>query len=182
MESTYFYWLVGVIGSHYIAENYQKLLWKLFVTDYVWEVDYDKNRASDGLYLRGIFAQETMNIGAGQGFMMPDLSGNQRPCSVLEMLVALARKAEDNIMHDPEIGDRTGNWFWQMLTNLGLCDYDDYRWDEAQVDQILDNFLHHRYESNGQGGAFPVRKKTRDLRKTDLWWQMNAYLEEHYPL
>ena len=171
MNDAYFRWLIGLIGDEYIERNYQKLLNKLYSTDYIWELDYDKNRAADGLFLRRLFTQET-------GIFVPD-DGH---CKMLEMMIALARKAENDIMYDPDYGDRTGYWFWTMIQNLGLDVYDDYYYFEAEVDRILDIFVHHRYEINGSGGAFPVRTKTRDLRKTDLWWQMNAYLEENFPV
>ena len=170
MNDAYFCWLTGLIGDRYIVENYQKLLWKLFCTEYIWELDYDRNRAADGLYLRQIY----VNSGG--------LSIRSDNCSVLEMMVALARKAEFDIMHDPDYGDRSREWFWTMLQNLGLDIYDDWHWFESEVDRILDIFLHRRYERSGVGGAFPVHKICRDMRQTDLWWQMNAYLEEHYPI
>lgn len=171
MEDSYFCWLEGLIGDSYIVTNYQKLLWKLFVTDYIWELDYDRNRAADGLYLRREFTSQT-------GLTIV----SERQCSILEMLIALARRAEDDIMHDPNYGDRSGLWFWTMMQNLGLDIYDDWHWFEDEVNKILDVFMHRRYERNGAGGAFPVRAASRDLRNTDLWWQMNAYLEEHYPV
>lgn len=173
MDDSYFCWLIGLIGDDYVQTNYQRLLWKLYTTDYIWELDYDENRAVDGLYLRREFEQQS-------GYLAT--VDRNKQCSVLEMLIALARRAEEDIMHDPDYGDRSGTWFWTMLQNLGLDIYDDYHWFEKEVDKILDVFLHRRYEKNGFGGAFPVRKPNRDLRKTDLWWQMNAYLEEHFPV
>ena len=98
------------------------------------------------------------------------------------MMIALARRTEHDIMHDPDYGDRSGQWFWTMLQNLGLDIYDDWHWFENEVDRILDVFLHRRYERNGIGGAFPVCNVCTDLRNKDLWYQMNAYLEEHYPV
>ena len=178
MNDAYFCWLVGLIGNRYICDNYQKLLHKLYVTEYIWELDYDRNRAEDGLCLRRMFIKNT-------GYMTPYnefINDNNRPCSVLEMMVALAKKAENDIMYDPDYGDRSGLWMWTMMQNLGLDIYDDRNWYEPEVDKILDIFMHHRYAMNGTGGAFPIHTKTRDLRKTDLWWQMNAYLEEHYPM
>lgn len=174
MEDAYYSWLVGLIGDDYVAVNYQKLLWKLYVTDYIWELDYDRSRAADGLYLR-------REYGRASGIAM-DIAMQNRRCSVLEMLIALARKAEYDIMHDPDYGDRSSKWFWTMLENLGLDVYDDWHFFEQEVDRILDVFLHRRYETNGMGGAFPVHAAARDLTKMDLWWQMNAYLEEHYPV
>ena len=168
----YFCWLIGLIGDEYIQMNYQKLLWKLYVTDFVWELIYDKNRAADGLYLRQNYTMET-------GFIVP----KNENCSVLEMLIALARRAEEDIMYDPRFGDRTGKWFWIMLQNLGLDIYDDYHYFDAEIDRILDVFLHHKYRNNGtNGGAFPMKNVAVDLRGTDLWWQMNTYLQENYPI
>ncbi len=175
MNDAYFRWLIELIGDKYIEGNYQKLLWKLYSTDYIWELDYDRNRAADGLFLRHIYARST-------GFLV-NFDIENRPCTMLEMMIALARKAEDDIMHDPDFGDRTGYWFWTIIQNLGLDIYDDSYFFESEIDRILDVFLHHRYAKNGSsGGAFPVKTKTRDLRKTDLWWQMNSYLEENFPI
>lgn len=181
MPDAYFCWLIGLLQNEYIAQNYQKLLWKLYTTEYIWELDFDKNRAADGLYLRKIYCQYVGNevtafAGTRVG-MYPNL-----PCSMLEMLIALSRRAEDDIMHDPDFGDRTSKWFWTIMQNLGLDCFDDYNWIEPEVDRILDVFLHRRYQTNGYGGAFPICSKPVDLTKTDLWWQMNAYLEEHFPV
>lgn len=174
MEDAYFSWLVGLIGDNYVVMNYQKLLCKLYATDYIWELDYDRSRAADGLYLR-------REYGNMNGFNVDSLAIN-RPCSVLEMMVALARKAEFDIMHDPVYGDRSGQWFWTMLENLGLDVYDDWHFFDSEVEKILDVFLHRRYERSGVGGAFPVAGCHADLRNKDLWYQMNAYLEAHYPV
>ena len=178
MNEAYFCWLIRLIGDDYIATNYQKLLNKLYTTEYVWELVYDKNRAADGLYLRKLFDTEMGNT----GIIQPKMSDIPAPCSVLEMLIALARSAENNIMHDPDYGDRSPIWFWEMLENLGLDVYDDYNYFESEVDKIIDNFLHRRYGKNGVGGAFPVTKPAQNMRQKDLWWQMNAYLEEHFPI
>lgn len=171
MNDPYFSWLIGLISDEYIRSNYQKLLWKLHSTQYIWELDYDRNRALDGVYLRNMFEAESR-------ILMDKVS----PCSVLEMFVALARRAESDIMHDPDLGDRSGKWFWTMLQNLGLDVYDDWHFFENEVNRILDIFLHHRYQRNGFGGAFPVNFVVKDMRNSDLWWQMNAYLEENYPV
>ena len=170
MSDAYYGWLIGLISDGYMELNYQNLLWKLYSTDFYYELAFDENRAADGLYLRKMYFRET-------GFSVAE-----RPCSVLEMMIALAKKAEDDIMHNPDFGDRSGYWFWTMIQNLGLDMYDDSYFFESEVDKILDIFVHRRYENNGFGGAFPVHNKTRDVRKTDLWWQMNAYLEENFPV
>lgn len=61
--------------------------------------------------------------------------------SVLEMLIALSIRLEEHIMDDPEIGDRTGQWFWNMITNLGLGSMDDRKFNENRVEDIVTRFL-----------------------------------------
>ena len=174
MTDAYYYWLIKLIGDGYIEMIYQKLLWKLYSTEFIYELEYDSNRAADGLFLRKLFAREN---GMGVSFV------DERPCSVLEMMIALARDAEEDIMHDPDLGDRSSKWFWIMLENLGLDICDDYNYNDKRVTQILNVFMHHNYASNGgSGGMFPVRHCCRDMRKMDLWWQLNAYFEENYPV
>ena len=178
MPDTYFCWLTGLVGDGYIEGNYQKLLWKLYSTPFYYELDYDRNRAADGVNLRKIYQREFR-------ILLPEVNtlDQEYQCSVLEMMIALARKAEDDIMHDPSIGDRTGHWFWVMLENLGLDIYDDVSYSEKSVERILYVFMHHQYAPNGgAGGMFSVRKSCRDMRKTDLWWQLNAYFEENFPV
>jgi hypothetical protein len=177
MDDAYYRWLVQFLGDEYLEMNYQKLLYKLYATDFYWELEYDGNRATDGLYLRTLFTEEMRgNLGVSK-----IVTGAQ--CSVLEMLIALAKKTEHDIMYNPFYGDRTCKWFWVMLENLGLDIYDDYGYFEESVDRILYVFMHHLYASDGSGGGmFPNKFVERDLRKTDIWWQLNAFLEKNYPV
>lgn len=171
MLDDYFYWLTGLLDDDDILGNYQKLLWQLLETEFTWTVEYDSNRAADGLYLRKLYFRET---------------GNRveidRGCSVLEMLVALCRRCEDELMYDPDYGDRTGYWFMDILKNLGLSFYDDFNYDRDAVDCVVLRFLDRNYEKNGFGGAFPCVKNVCDFRAKDLWWQLNSYLEENFPV
>lgn len=179
MEDAYYRWMIRNLNDEYLEMNYQKLLEKLYGTDFFWELEYDGNRAADGLYLRKLFLEDS---GLEEGFSGVRKIDRNAPCSVLEMMVALAKKTEHDIMYNPNFGDRTGTWFWLMLGNLHLDRYDDYGYFDENVETILDVFMHHRYEPDGYGGMFPNYETERDLRKTDIWWQMNAYLEANYPM
>ena len=171
----YYYWLTDILHDDYLQSNYQKLLKQMLETEFTWSVPYDSNRASDGLYLRKSFEKSTHS---------PKNNTQNVPsnCSVLEMFIAMCVRCEDELMHDPDIGDRTNVWFWNVLENLGLDIYDDFGYDFDAVDTILARFLDRDYEMCGFGGAFYVMDSKIDFRTKDLWWQLNAFLEANYPV
>jgi hypothetical protein len=106
--------------------------------------------------------------------VMRELNG---PCTVLEMMIALAIRCEETIMDDFDVGNRTGQWFWGMVTNLGLGSMTDIRYDERYIDDVLTRFLNREYEPDGKGGLFTIRRCDRDLRKVEIWYQLCWYLD-----
>ena len=84
----------------------------------------DKNRVDDAEQLRFEFLRD-----------FDERAHFDSPISVLEVLVALAKRCEDNIMHDPDYGDRTHEWFWEMITNLGLDGMKNRYFDEEIVEK-----------------------------------------------
>lgn len=168
-KSLYFDWICGLVcGPH--VKNYNKLLERLFETEFYYINPMDENRANDGYDLRYRFAYE-------YGIDDEDISDSD-PCSVLEMMVALAYRCEETIMDDMDFGDRTGQWFWNMIVSLGLGQMTDERYDEEKVDYILDRFLKRQYDRTGKGGLFTVPKCKYDLREEEIWFQMCWYLDE----
>jgi hypothetical protein len=91
------------------------------------------------------------------------------------MMVALAIRAE-TIMDDDGIGDRTGQWFWTMIHNLGLTPMTDGEFDRNRVDAIIARMLNREYEPDGSGGLFTVRNCVYDMRKIEIWCQLSWYL------
>lgn len=167
----YFAWLSNLVcGKRYPEQvSYNRLLIHLHHTDFRYSILKDENRAEDGVSLRYRFALE-------YGFYdTPDcLNG---PCSVLEMMVALAVRCEEDIMDDPHVGNRTGQWFWTMITNLGLGSMTDDRFDETFVYETIERLLDRQYEPDGRGGLFRVRYCDIDLRGVEIWRQMCWYLD-----
>ena len=104
------------------------------------------------------------------------------PCSVLEMLIALAQRIE-YILADPVFDDRTQQWFWGMIENLGLepfANNDFYAVEKKYHNNIiLDRLLERRYLRTGTGGLFPLRTVHEDQTKIEIWYQMMAYLDEN---
>ena len=81
-------------------------------------------------------------------------------------------------MDNPTFGDRTGQWFWDMVRNLGLMNMTDDRFDEGHVSKVIHIFLDRKYEPDGQGGLFKIRHCRRDLREVEIWCQLNWYLDQ----
>ena len=172
----YFEWMYGLVydDKYFEGSSYRNLLRRLHERDFVYVLDMDVNRAKDGINLRYTFAQE--NDYPDCAMINEYLS--DRPCSVLEMMVALARRCELETMIDYDIGDRTGQWFWNMIVSLGLESMDDADYNELYVDDVIDRLLYREYEPNGEGGLFTVKYCKNDLRSVDIWYQMLWYLNE----
>ena len=166
----YFEWLYQLVcGDRYSnAISYKKLLAYLHRTEFTYLLSKDKNRAADGVDLRYRFSKERYH-----GHVPSCLDG---PCSILEMMVALASRCEET-MDDPGMGDRTGQWFWGMIVSLGLGGQLDDRYDARVVDDILDRFLDREYEPDGSGGLFTIENCHRDLRDVEIWNQMWWYID-----
>lgn len=169
----YFDWLCDIVcGTRYSPEiSYTKLLMCLHNIDFTYLHPMDENRAANGANLRYRFALMHVPIHETAGITNA-LSG---PCSVLEMMVALAIDCEETIMDDPRIGNRTGQWFWTMISSLGLGGMYNDHFDARYVDDVIDRFLNREYAPNGKGGLFTIRNTNQDMRKIEIWWQACAY-------
>lgn len=171
LREDYFKWMYNTVcDGRFADENgYHKLLSYLDRIDYYWILPDDSNRAADGeedlrwrfLFWNGL--EEHVN----------ELRG---PCSVLEMILAMAYRCEE-IMDDAVIGDRTGQWFWNMINNLGLGGMTDSRFDINYVEEVIEKFLNRDYEPNGRGSLFVVRNCDVDLRDVNTWTCMLWYLD-----
>lgn len=170
--NNYFDWLSTIVcdGNHSKSESYRELLVYLHDTEFIYTIRNDVNRAEDGVELRNRFAEEYC-VDDAQLY----LTG---PCSVLEMLAALSIRCEEHIMDDPDIGNRTGQWFWGMIENLGLIKMKNSMFDKKTVNDRLMKLLDHDYGRNGEGGLFRVKNCPFDLRKAEIWYQMCWYLDE----
>lgn len=166
----YFEWMYNLMCGERFARSitYRKLFTLLHNTEFVYFIPHDENRAEDGIALRYRYCldNECENLEYC-------LDG---PCSVLEMMVALAIRCEERIMSDPEKGDRTSQWFWDMIRSLGLSSMTDYNFDEWTAKDCIWKFLNRKYSPNGKGGLFTINRWNRDARDTEIWYQLMAYL------
>lgn len=169
----YFEWMYDLVcGERYPEDiSFRKLLTHLHEIDFVAKLPLDADRGSDGLGLRYKFVSRHLRF-----YDWDDEQYLDGPCSVLEMMIALAIRCEET-MDDPDIGDRTAQWFWQMIVNLGLGSMADDRYDEATVEYAIQVLIYRDYEPDGRGGLFTVKNARRDMRDVEIWYQMWWYIE-----
>lgn len=167
-EEKYCRKLISIIfNKEYSVDTYNNLFMDLFTYDFTWprSIPGDSNRAEDGLQLRH-------NLEA------PDIL-KDKPCSILEMLIALSIRIEDEWMHNRDEGNRTSQWFWEMIVNMGLGSQNDRNYDPAYVNACIERFLRRAYEPNGSdGGIFVLNNPRRDLRHVEIWYQAMWWLTE----
>lgn len=151
---------------------YYYLLQKLHHTRFISLVPNDDNRAKDGEALRDLFKTDQ-----NTSFIY------NKPCSVLEMLIGLSYRMEGMMIGEP-FEKEASECFWIFLNNLNVDWINDSVYfddgNEDEIDQKLKIFLNRKYDFNGEGGIFPLKKPKQDQRNVELWYQMNAYLLENY--
>lgn len=172
----YFKYLVSII-CHPLIENRFVMLDILYRTDFRWSIHNDDNRISDAIELRYNY-QEDCSVEEKELLELLNV-----PCSVIEVICGLAIRM-DETLRDPE-GAHVNRWFWELIDNLGLIDYTDEAyekgvWSQEDVMKILDIFMDRTYDELGRGGLFPRKFCDKDQRITELFSQMNGYLNENY--
>ena len=175
IENDYYDWLCSTVrDADFDPSRYQLLMSMLYHTEFTWVLPNDEPRALDGIALRNTFAEQA-NLDPVYVKMQLKF-----PCTVLEMMIALSVRCESQIMEDLFVGNRTGRWFKSMIDSLGLTWENDELYDESYVEYIIASFLNREYERNGDGGLFKVSNPNvlgdSDLRREDIWYQMNMYL------
>lgn len=161
-ESRYFLWLCNWIR----ADNHKEfgsLLRRLNSLTFYSLVPHDDNRALDGLNYRETYFRQTG--------IEPPLGD----CTVLEVLIGIAERMS-YLLYDPDLEneDQVHIWFWYLIENLGLTPYDTY----GNEDKI-NIWLERKYDSDGTGGLFPLKYSKEDQRKVEIWYQMQAYVNEY---
>jgi hypothetical protein len=190
LDQLYFAWQYGQVASvenRNLTRTYWNLLRILSTKEFVWSHPRDANFAQYGVELRRLFVQETNpELRRDPGFM-------DEPCDMLELMIVLATK----LSHD-DLEERSREyWFWDMIDNLGLNDFNDARLPDADrarnftgknrqlydqdfgyIHGVLDRVLNREYNSKGEGGLFPLRSTKKNQRREELLYQLENYLSE----
>lgn len=174
LNRQYFKWLCRLVrgANDRPKGSFQKLLRALHQAEFYYILPMDDNRGSDGIDLRYRFGYENEVDGREVASYLDD-----RPCSVLEMLLALSIRIDEHLLYDPEFGDRPAEWFWRFIRNLGLDAMTDDNYDELKVETAIENFLERKYSKTGAGGSIVyLPDTTKDIRGVDIWCQVMWYI------
>jgi hypothetical protein len=160
----YYIWLCDLVDLD-AHSGYSNLISFLYDTEFVWSVAKDANRAGDGRQLREDYIYE---VGWGDC-----LDGDWliEPCSIFEMLVALARRTRIDIMPDYDM--ETSDWFWIFIEKLGFDRYDDgCIFDEKFVPLFQKKVTHFDFCA-----TFFEKRAFSDV---DIWSKLQAFLAKNY--
>lgn len=172
VDRDYYRWLIKQIEIHGKNRTFFDLFEIMHNTEFSWFVPNDDNRVHDGLDLRTEFLYGTHGVPAHEvlQYKLMTLKG----ATFLEVLIALSRRTAFIAGGEPQF------WAWKLIENLDLNNMNDPLTERkrAKVADILDKVIWRTYESNGEGGFFPLNWPKEDQTKVELWYQMNKYVLE----
>lgn len=160
--------------------GYEELFKLLQNIEFTWLIERDENRAGDGMELRDdynvphdiVFGERDIQI-----YFM------EHPCSVLEMLIALAIRVDEEYLGDPA-DPHPEDFFWEMIKNLDLDCFTNKALQKSSkadvIQTIIRVWMDRCFAKNGLGSPFPVYNDDRDQRNLEIWDQMNSYINEKY--
>lgn len=171
----YLDWLYHLISRPTPNDSeYHQLINYLYTVDFYSLVPNDDNRIEDGINLRSQF------LDLNGGYLITNFDRDQ-PCSLLEMLIALAQRMEQQLvgsLYEKSISE----CFWIFMENLDLISCDDSVFNEYYAEDKSVTFLERKYDFDGFGGLFPQFEPEKDQREVEIWYQMSEYLLENYPI
>lgn len=168
-DEPYFKWLITLIEfPPNFDETFDQLLDYLYNKEFVWLISGDDNRVQDGKDLRTEFMYK---FDIPNDF--PELEFKSY-ISVLEVMIAISRILEF------VAGGEAPAWAWRLIDNLGLNHfYDPLNEDKLNgVNEIVESLIWRTYDRSGKGGFFPLVFPQEDQTKIEIWYQLNAYVNE----
>lgn len=155
-------WLLWRVG--FDGKKYDWLMDKIHDSPFEATIERDWNRAEDGKMLRDDFFENS------------DLEIDyDKPCSVLEMLVGLSIRIDEEFIGNPN-NPHPEVIFEEMLENLGVL----YCSSNEQIMNIIERWILREFDYNGEGSIFPIKNPNTDQRYLEIWDQMQEYLDENY--
>lgn len=152
--------------------KYSKLLTTLHNRRFEYSIPRDENREMDALEMRDSFFADIPETQKEEFFMTYE----NRPCSVLEMMVALIERCQGTVLGE----DDTSDLFVLMITNMNLFSSTDKNFDSHAVNKRIDIMLNREYDSDGSGSMFYIPNCSEDMRTTEIWYQAMWYIDSIY--
>ena len=179
VSNIYLDWLTKQIRDEngWKVKTHQKLIRQLHRTPFFVCDPNDQPRENDGYDLRWRYKWDTDLHDGVEYTFVHDIPAES--CSILEMMIALAMRADENFTRSSE--STVPFIFWSMVKNMGLLDKTDNVYDEDSVTYCLDIFNNRMYAPNGYGSLFVFRADCpEDMRNVDIWNQLCRWINENY--
>lgn len=177
LVETYFDWLwTDCFTNPHERKEYEGALRVLHEIPFYWTLWSDENRAGDALSFRqSDFLSFQPDLDHLDQFWLGAWA-TAAP-SVLEVLLGIARRW--HLYFEGEIA-----YYFQLLfRNLELDRYPGRVLTTAAATALrirVDEWMSRQFNPDGTGSPFPCRHVACDLRRVDIWGQMNAYSAEHF--
>lgn len=178
LDVLYFKWLLSCLGPD-VADEVVYVADLLHNCPFLRRVGRDLNRAEDGANLRKEFFEEFADSDLDHRLTDEIL---MKECTWFEMLVALARHLD--FLYEGGVEGR----FIELVRNMGLQAQLQWiprrtravrEYDQRFVDAATNDIDNNRFDRNGVGGLFPLRRRNHpDQRKEEIWDQHAAYFRE----
>lgn len=173
----YVYYLYRIVQNG--GENHRKLCVELFknrffITRSAPKRDIDREK--DGLELRKEWSNDSLD---GEFHVIP--------CTMLEMIIGISKRMSEQLM-DEDGEDKTAQYFWEIMENLGLTcmDDDNFGWEtglaQKKIAKTCEILCKRQYNPDGTGGGmFPMPGILGiNQKKIEIWYQMQEYINWKY--
>lgn len=109
------------------------------------------------------------------------------PCTMLEMIIGISKRMSEQLM-DEDGEDKTAQYFWEIMENLGLTcmDDDNFGWEtglaQKKIAKTCEILCKRQYNPDGTGGGmFPMPGILGiNQKKMEIWYQMQEYINWKY--
>jgi hypothetical protein len=163
LDVEYYRWLVDQIDIRN-GNTFNKLFEIMHNVEFIWTIQGDDSRVADAIELRQEFTNErepNLNLGSA---------------TFLEVVIALSRRAAF-ISGEEKLAPQ---WAWILLKNIHVHTASDPLSPDKtmHLNDRLNVVIWRQYREDGHGGFFPLQNPEQDQTQVEIWYQMNAYINE----
>lgn len=183
LSELYLVWLINLINAdNYKGKSYIKLCSLLNKVPFEPVIKLDENRLSDVQSL----LRETYIQSQSDWYRLTNDDIMELPIwpvSFLELIISLAMRIDLDFMREINGIDNTRIYFWVLVRNLGILEFDDEHWGEDAIISVVNrlNIVQERkYDFNGNGGLFPLENAEMDQRNVQIWNQLCQFVNQRF--